>query len=167
MSAKNMSTDIKHSKAQISKIIQSGGSFDFWLANIDKKTHANVAIPLARDNLEIIYLESNSASNAINKLERKIIGNGAVRAEEGFNLFFSNESMNDIIEIIIRRSNLLIDGITERVKHEIKIEKGGSLPALLPPSAALIVQSVISSVVTGISGRGARRAGRGYMNKVF
>ena len=107
MSAKNMSTDIKHSKAQISKIIQSGGSFDFWLANLDKKTHANVAIPLARDNLEIIYLESNSASNAINKFEGKIIGNGAVRVEEGFNLFISNEGMNDIIKIIIRRFNFI------------------------------------------------------------
>ena len=107
MSAKNMSTDIKHSKAQISKIIQSGGSFDFWLANLDKKTHTSVAIPLARDNLEIIYLESNSASNAINKFEQKIIGDGAVRAEEGFNLFISNEGMNDIIEIIIIISNFI------------------------------------------------------------
>ena len=72
-----------------------------------------------------------------------------------------------LLKLSLEDPTLLIDGITERVKHEIKIEKGGSLPALLPPSAALIVQSVISSVVTGISGRGARRAGRGYMNKVF
>ena len=35
--ANNMSTDIKLSKAQTSKIIQSGGSFGFWLANIGKK----------------------------------------------------------------------------------------------------------------------------------
>ena len=32
--ANNMSTDIKLSKAQISKIIKSGGSFDPWLANL-------------------------------------------------------------------------------------------------------------------------------------
>ena len=42
-----MSTDIKLSKAQISKIIQSGGSFGSWLANLGKKALANVAIPLA------------------------------------------------------------------------------------------------------------------------
>ena len=30
-----------------------------------------------------------------------------------------------------------------------------------------IVQPVISSVVKGISGRGVRRAGREYMNKIF
>ena len=49
--ANNMSTDIKLSKAQISKIIQSGGSFGSWLANLGKKALTNVAIPLARDNL--------------------------------------------------------------------------------------------------------------------
>ena len=32
--ANNMSTDIKLSKAQISKIIQSGRSFGSWLANV-------------------------------------------------------------------------------------------------------------------------------------
>ena len=49
--AKNMSTDIKLSKAQISKIIQSGGSFGPWLGNLGKKALGNIAIPLARDNL--------------------------------------------------------------------------------------------------------------------
>ena len=33
----NMSTDIKLSKAQISKIIQSGGSFGSWFGNLGKK----------------------------------------------------------------------------------------------------------------------------------
>ena len=32
-----MSTDLKYRKAQISKIIQSGGSFGSWLANLGKK----------------------------------------------------------------------------------------------------------------------------------
>ena len=32
-----MSTDIKLSQAQISKIIQSGTSFGFWLGNLGKK----------------------------------------------------------------------------------------------------------------------------------
>ena len=35
--ANNMSTDIKLSKAQISKIIESGGSFGSWLASLGKK----------------------------------------------------------------------------------------------------------------------------------
>ena len=45
-----MSTDIKLSKAQISKIIQAGRSFDFFLANLGRKTLINVAISLGRDN---------------------------------------------------------------------------------------------------------------------
>ena len=46
-----MPTDKKLSKAQISKLIESGGSFGSWLANLGKKAVTNVAIPLARDNL--------------------------------------------------------------------------------------------------------------------
>ena len=46
-----MPTDIKLSKAQISKIFQSGGSFGFWLDNLGKKPLTNIAIPLERDNL--------------------------------------------------------------------------------------------------------------------
>ena len=36
--ANNMSTDIKLSKAQISKMIQSYGSFGSWLGNLGKKS---------------------------------------------------------------------------------------------------------------------------------
>ena len=49
--ANNMSTDIKLSKTQISKIIQSGGSFGSWLGNSGKKALTNIAVPLPRDNL--------------------------------------------------------------------------------------------------------------------
>ena len=56
-----MPTDIKLSKAQLSKIIQSGESFSSWLGNLGKKTLANIAIPWARDNLP--GLVSNLTSN--------------------------------------------------------------------------------------------------------
>ena len=49
--ANNMSTDIKLSKVELSKIIQSGGSFGSWLGNLGKKAPANVAFALAIDNL--------------------------------------------------------------------------------------------------------------------
>ena len=116
-----MSTDIKLSKAQISKIIQCGGStFGSCLGNLGKKALTNIAIPLARDNLP--GLVSNLISNAINKFERKISGKGAVRAGKGFTLFISNEDMNDIINIIksLEDSVVLIDGVTETIKDEIK-----------------------------------------------
>ena len=162
-----MSTDIKLSKAQISKIIQSGESFGSWLANLGKKALINAAIPLAKDIL--LGLVSNLASNARNKIERKLSGKVTVRAGKGFSLFISNEDMNGIIKIIkpLEYSNLLIDGITETAKHEINKQEVGFNPALLAPLAASLVQPVISSVVKGISGRGVRRAGRGYIDKNF
>ena len=64
-----MSTDIKLSKTQISKIIQSGGFAGSWLANLGKKALENVVISLTRDNLS--GLVSNLTLNAINKLKKK------------------------------------------------------------------------------------------------
>ena len=77
--------------------------------------------------------------------------------------------MKDIIKIIkqLEDSNVLIDGVIETVKHEIRMQEGGFLPALLAPLAASLVQPVIFSVVKGISRRGVRRAGRGYVDKNF
>ena len=48
-----------------------------------------------------------------------------------------------------------------------KKQKGGFFRALLASLAASLVQSVIYPVVKGISRRGFRRAGKGYMNKSF
>ena len=81
-----MWTDIKLSNAQISKIIQSGGSFGSWLANLRKKALTNVAIPLAGDNL--LGLVSNLTSSAVNRFDRKISGKGAARAGKGFIYLF-------------------------------------------------------------------------------
>ena len=93
-----MSTGIKLSKGQISRIIQSGGSFGSWLGNLGRKALTNIAIPLARDNL--FGLVSNLASNPINKFDRKISLKGSVRTGKGFILFILNEDMNDIIKTI-------------------------------------------------------------------
>ena len=112
-----MSTDIKLSKTQISTIIQSGGYFGSWLG---KRALTNITIPLARDNLSGIL--SNLTSNAINKFERKRSSKRAVRAGKRFTLFILNEDINDIIKIIksLEDSGVLIDGVTETVKHETK-----------------------------------------------
>ena len=77
--------------------------------------------------------------------------------------------MNGIIKIMksLEDSGVLIDGVAETVKHEIKEQECGFLGALLAPSATSIVQPVIYSLVKGISGRRVRRARRGYMNKNF
>ena len=93
-----------------------------------------------------------------------------MRAGKRFTIFISNEDMNDIIKIIIslQDSDVLIDGITETVKYEIKKkQESGIFGALLAPLAPSIVQLVISSVVKGKSRREVRRAGRGFMNTKF
>ena len=115
-----MSTDIKLSKSQMSKIIQSGESFGSWLDNLGKKALTNFAIPLARDNLP--GLLNNLILNAVNKFEIKISVKEDVRAGKRFTLFISREDMNDIIKIIkaLEESGVLIEGVTGTVKHEIK-----------------------------------------------
>ena len=131
-----------------------------------KKALAKVTIPLARDNLP--GLISNLTSSAINTFDRKISGKWVVREGKGFTLFISIKDMNDTIKIIkpLEDSIVLLDGVTETVKNEIKKE-GGFRGALLAPLAASLVQPVIFSVIKGISGRGVRRTGTGYMVKNF
>ena len=99
-------------------MIHSDGSFSSWLANLGKKS--TVTISLARDNLP--GLVSSLASNAINKFQRKISGKVDVIAGKGLTLFISSEELNEIIKIMksLEDSNVLIDGVTETVKHEIK-----------------------------------------------
>ena len=89
-----MSTDIRLSIAQISKINPSGRSFGSRLGNLGKKALKNIAILLARDNLHRLAsnltlhrLASNLTSSGINKIGRKISGKGAVKVKNLLYLF--------------------------------------------------------------------------------
>ena len=55
-------------------------------------------------------------------MKEKISGRGAVRAAKGFTSFISNKDMNDVMKIIqlLEDSGVLIDGVTDTVKREIK-----------------------------------------------
>ena len=68
------------------------------------------------------------------------------RAGKGFTLLISNEYMSDIIKIIksLEDSGVLIDGVTETVKYEIKKQEERFLGGLLAPIAVSILQPVIS-----------------------
>ena len=76
-----------------------------------------------------------------------------MRVGKVFDLIISNKGLNHIIKIIksLEDSTVLIDGVLETVKHEIKKQEGGSLGALLAPLGASIVQPVISSLVKSIN----------------
>ena len=69
--------------------------------------------------LFIFLFLSNITLNAINKTLNR---NGAAWAGKWFPLLISNEGMNDVIKVIksLEYSSVLIDGVTETVKHEIK-----------------------------------------------
>ena len=77
-----------------------------------------------------------------------------MRAGKGFYLFILNEDTNDIIKIIksLEDSGILIDVVTEKVKHEIEKQEDRFLEGLLALLAASLVQPIISSVVKDISG---------------
>ena len=92
-----------------------------------------------------------------------------MRAGKWFTLFISNEDMNDIIKVIksLEDLGILIDGVNEAVKHEIRKQEGRFIGTLLAPLVASIKQPVISLVVKGISRRQVRKGGRGYMGKNF
>ena len=87
----NMSTALTLSKAQISKIIQSGGFLRSLLSNLADPL-MKVAIPLAKEVLA--PLEIRAAATAIDaRIEKKIHGSGTTT------LIISNKEMNDKMKI--------------------------------------------------------------------
>ena len=79
--------------------------------------------------------------------------------------------MNDIIKIIksSEDSGVLIDEVTETVKKEVKKQEGGFLSDLKRFTRFIGATSNFfsSKRYKWKSGRGVRRAGRGYMDKKF
>ena len=86
-----MSTDLKLSKAPISKIIQSGGFLGSLLSKLAGPL-MKVAIPLAKNVLAPLGI--TAAASAIDAgIKKKIHGSGTT-------LIISNEEMNDIMKIV-------------------------------------------------------------------
>ena len=120
-----MWTDIKLSKAQISKIIQSGGFLGLLLSKLAGPL-MKVAIPLAKNVLAPLGI--TAAASAIDAgIQKKIHGSGTTT------LIISNEEMNDIMKIVqaLENSNILLKGVTKTIKNEAKEQKGGFLSILL------------------------------------
>ena len=114
----NMSTDIKLSKDQISKIIQSGGFLGKLLGpllktglplikNVIKSLTKIVLIPLG------LTAEASAADAGIQKTKKqtnkKILGSGTAT------LIFSNEEMTDIMKIV--------QTLNKTIKNETKEQK--------------------------------------------
>ena len=126
----NSATDIKLSKAQIKKLLQSGG----FLGNLLSKLAGplmKVALPLARNVLAPLGL--TAAMSAIDgSIQKKIYGSGATKGA-GVKLIIEQEDMNDIMKIIKTLENfgILLKGVSKAIKNETKEQKGGFLSMLL------------------------------------
>ena len=142
-----MSTDIKISKSQLTKIIQSGRFLGKTLGILGEKILLDLAVPFTKDVL--LKLVTETTSSVLDKSERKIRGKGAVREKKGFTLLISNEDIDDIIKIVesLEKSSPLIDGVTETVKHKIKKQEGGFLGAMVEAMAASLKGPMACSLI--------------------
>ena len=86
-------------------------------------------------------------------------GKGAVRAEKGITLFISNEDVDDTIRIIklLENSEVLIHGVSETVKHEVKQQGGGFLGMLLATLGVSMLRSILPEKVVVRAGKGTVR----------
>ena len=118
--ANNSSVDIKYSKVQLSKMIQSGGFLGKLLGPLLKTglpLMKSVNTPLAKSVL-IPLGRTAVASAADAGIHKKMIGSG-----KNTTLIISNKDTNDLIKIVksLEDSGLLLKGITESVQNEIKV----------------------------------------------
>ena len=142
----NMSTDLKLSKAQISKIIQSGGFLGSLLSKLAGPL-MKIAVPLAKNILAPLGI--TAAASAIDAgTQKKIHGSGTTT------LIISNEEINDIMQIVqaLEDCNILLKGITKTIKNETKEREGGFLSMLLGTLGTSLLGNMLA-------GKGIVRAG--------
>ena len=113
----NSVTDIKLSKAQIKKIIQSGGFLGKLLSKLAGPL-MKVAMPLAKNVLAPLGLTAMSAIDG--SMQKEIHGSGV-------KLIIEQEDMNDIMKIIeaLENSGILLKGVSKTIENETKEQRGG------------------------------------------
>ena len=126
--ANYLSTDIKLSKTQLSKMIQSGGFLGRLLGpplKIGLLLIKNVIKPLAKSVFIPLGLTA-VASAADAGIHKKILGSGHNPSSSALHnnakLIISNEEMKDIIRIIksLEDSSLLPEGTSKTIQKEAK-----------------------------------------------
>ena len=149
--ADKSSTDIKLSKTQISKMIQSGGFLGRLLGPLLKTglpLMKNVIKPLAKSVLIPLGLTA-AASAADAGIHKKILGSGH---NNTITLIIPNNEMEDIKIIqVLEDSGLLLKGVTETVQNKVKEQKRGFLSMLLGTLHASLLGNMLP-------GKGINRA---------
>ena len=122
----NMSTDLKFSKVQISKIIQSGGVLGSLLSKLAGPL-MKVAISSAKHALAPLGIKL-----LLQQLMQEFKKKKKVHDSGRTTLIISNEKMNDIMKIVqaLEDSNILLKGVTKTIKNETKEQKGGFLSVI-------------------------------------
>ena len=146
----NLPTDIKLSKAQIKKLIQSGGFLGKLLSKLAGPL-MKVAMPLVKNVLAPLGLIA-AMSVIDGSIQKKIHGSG-------IKLIIEEEDMKDIMKIIeaLRNSGILLKGVTKTIENETKEQRGEFLGMLLGTLGA----SLLGNLLTG--GKGIVRAGDGIV----
>ena len=152
--ANYLSADIKLSKTQLSKMIQSGGFLGRVLGPLLKTglpLTKNVIKPLAKSVLIPLGLTA-AASAADAGINKKILGSGHNHPSSA-TLILSNNEMEDIIKIVksLEDSSLLLNRVPETVQNELKEQKGGFICMLLGTLRASLLGNILA-------GKGINRA---------
>ena len=156
--AKNTSTDIKLSKTQLSKMIQSGGFLGRLLGPL-LKTELPLIKSVIKPLIEsvLVPLELTVAASAANAgTHKKILGSG----HNNTTLIISNDEMDDILKIVksLEDSAVLLKVVTETIQNEAKEQRGGFLSLLLGTLGASLLGDLLTK---NLSGKGTIRAGEG------
>ena len=122
----NMSTYMKLSRAQISKIIPSGGFLGALMSKLEGPL-MKVAVPLTKNILTPLGITAAVFSKAVAVIQKKIHGSGTTI------LIISNKEMNDILKTVeaLEDFNILLKEVTKTVQNKTKEQKGGFLGMLL------------------------------------
>ena len=150
----NMSTDLKLSRAQISKILQSSGFLGSLLSKLAGQL-MKVVIPLRKNVLAPLGITADvSAIDA--GIQKKIHGSGTTT------LIISNKEMNDIMKIVqaLEDSNILLKGVTKTIKNETKEQKGGFLSMLLGTLGASLLGNLLAGKWIVRAASGIKKGGR-------
>ena len=113
----NLATDLKLSKAQIKRLIQSGGFLGKVLSKLAGPL-MKVAMPFAKNVLAPLGLTA-AMSTIDGGIQKKMRG-------EGVKLLIEQEDMNDIIKIIeaLENSGILLKGVSKTIENETKEQRG-------------------------------------------
>ena len=152
-------------KATTSKIISQEGGFLNFVRPLSAGLllMKNVLIPLAK--IFVIPVGLTATSKTDLAIQKKIFGSGITA------LIISKEEMEDIIKIVksFEESVLLVKDVSEKIKNEVKEQKGGSLDMLLLDTLAASFSGSILAVKGVIRGgdgdiRSGERVIRAWQN---